>query len=148
MNVQEDTKKHTELVAMFLSEFTRELDARGKAHDASKFESPEKEMFEIWKPRLDTLDIQSDEYKAALVGMGDALKHHYAANRHHPEHFENGIAGMNLIDLVEMICDWRAAAARTGKAVDMDWASKRFGIEKDSLLYRIVANTVGEWSVK
>ena len=44
--------------------------------------------------------------------MKPALDHHYANNRHHPEHFENGISDMNLIDLIEMICDWKSATAR------------------------------------
>jgi hypothetical protein len=44
--------------------------------------------------------------------MGEALKHHYAANSHHPEHYENGIAGMSLLDLIEMVCDWKAATER------------------------------------
>jgi len=145
MNVQQDTENHINLVARYLSHFAWLLDERGDKHDSSKFESPEKEMYEVWRPKLDGLDIKSDEYKAALVEMGSALKHHYAANRHHPEHFENGIRGMNLVDLVEMICDWLAAANRAGKQIDLEWASSRFGIEKDSPLYCIIANTISEW---
>jgi hypothetical protein len=37
--------------------------------------------------------------------MAPALKHHYENNRHHPEHFKNNIDDMNLIDLIEMLCD-------------------------------------------
>ena len=44
--------------------------------------------------------------------MGDALKHHYEVNSHHPEHYDNGVAGMSLLDVMEMFCDWRAAAQR------------------------------------
>ena len=32
------------------------------------------------------LTYGSDEYKACLTEMKPALDHHYAANRHHPEH--------------------------------------------------------------
>jgi hypothetical protein len=42
--------------------------------------------------------------------MGDGLKHHYAHNRHHPEFFgEDGVDGMSLVDVIEMLADWKAA---------------------------------------
>ena len=41
-----------------------------------------------------------------------AMNHHYAQNSHHPEHYDNGINDMDLIDLIEMICDWKAASER------------------------------------
>lgn len=44
--------------------------------------------------------------------MNGALQHHYAQYRHHPEHFDNSIDDMNLIDIVEMFCDWKAASER------------------------------------
>lgn len=44
--------------------------------------------------------------------MKPALEHHYAMYRHHPEHFQNGVNDMNLIDLVEMLADWKAASER------------------------------------
>lgn len=44
--------------------------------------------------------------------MKPALDHHYAHNRHHPEHFPDGIRGMSLLDLVEMLADWKAATER------------------------------------
>ena len=44
--------------------------------------------------------------------MKPALDYHYAQNRHHPEHFQNGVDGMTLFDLIEMYCDWKAATER------------------------------------
>jgi hypothetical protein len=35
-----------------------------------------------------------------------------AANSHHPEHYSNGIQGMSLLDVIEMLCDWKAAGLR------------------------------------
>jgi hypothetical protein len=41
------------------------------------------------------------------------LKHHYAYNRHHQEFFgEDGVDGMTLVDLIEMLPDWKAATER------------------------------------
>ena len=42
----------------------------------------------------------------------DGIEHHYAVNSHHPEHYEAGIAGMSLFDLIEMLVDWKAASER------------------------------------
>ena len=42
---------------------------------------------------------------ATLLGIMDALQHHYQKNRHHPEAFERGVDGMTLVDLVEMVCE-------------------------------------------
>ena len=47
-----------------------------------------------------------------MAELGPALAHHYAANRHHPEHFANGVDGMNLFDVIEMLMDWKAATER------------------------------------
>jgi hypothetical protein len=44
--------------------------------------------------------------------MGSALKNHYEKNSHHPEHFENGIAGMTIMDILEMWADWKSASER------------------------------------
>jgi hypothetical protein len=73
--------------------------------------------------------------------MGEALKHHYANNRHHPEHFENGINGMNLLDVIEMVCDWKAAADLKGVEPNLDYLAQRFGISDQ--LKNIIAATFG-----
>jgi hypothetical protein len=45
--------------------------------------------------------------------MGDGLMHHDAHNRHHPEFFgEDGVDGMTLVDVIEMLADWKAASER------------------------------------
>lgn len=58
------------------------------------------------------LTYGSPEYKAELDKMRPTIDLHYKRNSHHPEHYANGIDGMCLLDLVEMLCDWRAATQR------------------------------------
>lgn len=41
-----------------------------------------------------------------------AIQHHYSKNSHHPEHYGNGVNGMDILDIVEMLCDWKAASER------------------------------------
>ena len=78
-----------------------------------------------------------------LEGMGEGLAHHYACNRHHPEHFENGVRDMNLIDAVEMLADWKAASERHAdgdilKSIALN--AERFGYSEQ--LSDIMRNTV------
>lgn len=107
-----DTLKHIERVQELLNQVAAELDQRGLDHDASKLVDPELECFNEYTPKLKNSTYGTDEYKGFLKGMGAGLQHHYQHNRHHPEHFANGVHGMTLVDLVEMLADWKAATER------------------------------------
>lgn len=108
-----DTLKHMRRVQQLLGVMARNLMQRGEVHDDSKLGEVEKPLFDEMTPKLKELKYGTDEYKASLASLGPALKHHYSLNSHHPEHFTNGVAGMNLLDLVEMLCDWKAASERS-----------------------------------
>jgi Family of unknown function (DUF5662) len=75
-----------------------------------------------------------------------ALDHHYLHNTHHPEHYPNGIDGMSLLDLVEMLIDWKAASERhpggMNIAGSIEVGSQRFSIGEQ--LKKILLNTVKE----
>jgi len=131
-----DTMDHINVVRRILFTIIRELETRAEAHDMSKLGPQEKLIFDEYTPKLKDSTYGSEAYKKFLIGMGPALVHHYANNRHHPEHYENEIKGMNIIDLVEMFCDWKAATLRhadgdLAKSVDINKA--RFGYGDDLL---------------
>lgn len=107
-----DTWEHIDKVRGFLSRIIGELQNRSDDHDKTKLVDPELAIFDEYTPKLADSTYGSDEYKGFLVGMQEGLKHHYASYRHHPEHFTDGIQGMNLIDVVEMLADWKAATMR------------------------------------
>lgn len=107
-----DTWRHIWQVQGLLYGAAMELLRRAHEHDQSKLVEPELTGFDYWRRKLDEVEHDSPEYKAHLKEMDELLAHHYEHNRHHPEHFDNGIHGMNLIDLLEMLCDWLAAARR------------------------------------
>lgn len=109
---QVETQKHIENVRKYIRFFNDKLTTRGVEHDRLKLESPEVEIFTEYTPKLASVTYGSDEYNDFLKEMDVALQHHYANYRHHPEHFAKGINDMNLIDIVEMLCDWQAAAMR------------------------------------
>lgn len=107
-----ETQKHIEKVRKYLRILTDKLTTRGVNHDAAKLESPEVEIFAEHTEALSQVTYGSPEYQEHLDAMKPALEHHYATYRHHPEHFQNGVNDMNLIDLVEMLADWKAASER------------------------------------
>lgn len=108
-----DTLHHSRRVGELVLQAVKDLLDRVVQHDLSKLEPPELAAFNEHTPKLANNTYGSEEYKQALREMRPALEHHYGANRHHPEHFgADGIAGMTLIDLLEMLADWKAATER------------------------------------
>jgi len=106
------TLRHVETVRIDLNFVISELLHRQARHDQSKLRSPEVEVFDEYTPKLRGCTYGSEEYRKYMEEMSVALEHHYSQNRHHPEHFPDGINEMNLVDLVEMLCDWKAASLR------------------------------------
>lgn len=145
---RQETEKHIMLVRVYLAIIAQELLSRADNHDANKLVEPEKPIFDRVTGQLRGLTYDSQEYRDQLKEMKPALDHHYANNRHHPEHFENGISGMTLVDLVEMFCDWCAATERhddgdIGRSIDAN--QDRF--EYDNVLASIFANTAREFGI-
>jgi hypothetical protein len=111
----EKTLRHIARVQELLSEAAVELLRRGAVHDRSKFDPTEAEplaQMDELIAREGNVPFGSPEYEARKALLGPMLKHHYTANSHHPEHFENGVNGMTLFDVVEMFVDWKAASER------------------------------------
>jgi hypothetical protein len=142
-----DTQDHIELVGNRIGEFCAEMVRRAAVHDQTKLGAIEKKAFDNETPKLRGLTYGSEEYKLAIERLGVALKHHYAKNSHHPEHYKNGVSGMDLYDLVEMLCDWLAACERhsDGDIFDsLDHNRNRF--ELSDQLYFVLQNTVSRWN--
>lgn len=108
----DDTMRHINLVRKYIHTMMNQLSQRSIHHDESKLESPELEIFTEFTPKLKTSTYGSEEYKGFLTEMKVGLDHHYANNTHHPEYWENGVSGMDLIDVIEMFADWKAASMR------------------------------------
>jgi hypothetical protein len=107
-----ETQKHIDTVRKYMRMFAVELLKRGENHDATKLGDEERPTFAEYTSKLKGMTYGSEEYQKCIEAMAPALSHHYAKNRHHPEHFANGIDGMTLLDLIEMFCDWFASSER------------------------------------
>jgi len=168
------TLEHISEVRNQLNLVINELHDRARDHDASKLEEPEKSIFDEYTPKLKNTTYGSTEYKQYLKEMKKALDHHYAYNRHHPEHFatlkkdtnifsklwtkfltkinnliepylsnRSSVSYMNLIDVIEMFCDWKAATLRHADGDILNSIKinkKRFGMSEQ--LCRILINTI------
>lgn len=173
-NSKLDTLKHIGLVQRYGTKFINYLNNRLIKHDASKLEKEERQVFDKMTPRLKACTYGSEKYKRFLEEMKPALKHHYANNRHHPEFFgeecivcqtpkdplkdvcqmcgneqyrkcQDPIANMNLIDIVEMLSDWKGATLRHAdgdilKSIKIN--QERFGYSDE--LKSILINTIKE----
>jgi hypothetical protein len=107
-----DTLRHMETVRNILNVIIVELMKRGRDHDQEKLRDPEVQLFTELTPLIKSTTFGSPEYLEQKARLQVALDHHYARCRHHPQHFPNGVQDMNLIDLIEMLCDWKASSLR------------------------------------
>jgi hypothetical protein len=137
-----DTIAHIGAVRGRLAEVTVDIRRRAAEHDLSKLADPEKSAFDEYTPKLRACTYGSQEYEGFRRAMAPALAHHYAHNPQHPEYHPNGIRGMSLLDLIEMLADWKAA---TGRHADGDLSAsisinqQRFGYSDE--LRAILTNT-------
>ena len=137
--------KHIHSVRAYLYKVIEELDERARNHDRSKLESPEQEIFGETYEELIKTEYGTPEYTKLLERVKPAIDHHYANNRHHPEHWPNGVNDMTLIDLIEMLVDWKAATVRNKNGnirKSVEHNAGRFGMSDQ--LKGIFENTVRE----
>jgi hypothetical protein len=141
-----ETLKHINQVREGLWKLIRELDLRAQNHDKSKLESPEREIFAANAHKLAKTTYGTPEYEALLKEVQPAVEHHYAKNRHHPNHFKDGIEGMDLVDVLEMLVDWIAATQRNKngnihKSIELN--KERFQMADQ--VAKILENTVNRY---
>ena len=141
-----ETLKHVKEVAKNINLLVADLQLRAINHDNSKFESPEAEIFAANVEGLAKTEYGTQEYRNLAEKVKPAIQHHYAKNRHHPEHHKNGMDDFTLVDLVEMLSDWTAATARNKngnirKSIEIN--AERYSMPP--MLRKILENTVKEY---
>lgn len=171
----QDTLKHIARVRQLVDQVVQNLLDRSDEHDASKLQAPEKAAFDEFTPKLKATTYGSEEYAGFLAAMKPALKHHYENNSHHPEHWRydecNGcfkrfpighleacdvcgynqtterpdVNRMSLLDILEMLCDWKAASERHADGdLQKSIARNKGGFELSDQLTQILENTARE----
>lgn len=145
LNTVNSILKHRENVKSRLLFLADELYQRAYHHDDSKLQTPEIGwLIEMDKePRY---PYGSPEYFDKMRRWDKFFRHHYKSNRHHPDHFQDGISGMNLADLCEYIVDIISyfEELHVGEALDtVNKQADRFGL--DEQLIQILKNTLMEY---
>lgn len=137
-----DLVDHKRRVAGHMQTVANDLFGRAAVHDNSKFSEEEYSAYDAAFPGLQKYAYGTPEFKAELSKIGLAVAHHYSVNDHHPEFFRNGVSDMNLIQLIEMVCDWMAASERSKTDIikGLEMNQKRFQI--DDQLMSIIKNTI------
>jgi hypothetical protein len=144
--IREKTFIHIIEVGQLISTIMAHLSDRCYTHDMSKFDSEDINSYVVIAEELHKVEYGSPEYKEILSKYMPHIEMHYKKNRHHPQYFEDGISGMNLVDLCEMICDWVSSIKKNEKGNilnSIEFGQKRFGYSDD--LKQIMINTVKEY---
>jgi hypothetical protein len=116
----------------------------GRAHDASKFEEPERIPYifttEKYRCKNDGIDFKGPEGVDDF--MHSATEHHVKGNMHHPEHWSEALnkldrgtnpsgpvdaKNMPTLAIAEMVADSCAMSEELGNS-PKDWADKNIGV--------------------
>lgn len=139
--------EHKEKVSLIMNDIARSLVERAKVHDNSKMEEPELSLGIKMSRELTGIEYGTPEYFSIMEKYSDLKGAHYDKNSHHPEHYGNGINGMNLLDVVEMVSDWMAAMQQKNPSITREEALEgvEFNINRfeiDGALADVIRNSV------
>lgn len=121
---------HQAYVRYFIDRMIEDIEHRRDIHDDSKLSPEEILGFANGLPYLENSGIGEDMKMPPDISdnLNKAVAHHYQVNDHHPEYFENLFEGMDLMTLIELVADWRAAMIRSGNTNYE--ASIQYGMKK------------------
>lgn len=128
---------HQVLVRTYLLRLAHQLEERALLHDLSKFSLDEFEGMVSLNSIARGQRLDSPGYKDTL--RSEAIKLHWSRNSHHPEYHKDGIKDMSLLDLIEMVIDWRAASEtykRTSFGESLQIQKERFKMTEEQ--YRLI----------
>lgn len=107
---------HVRFLRAGLLKVRQELETRSVVHDLSKLSMDEFDGFSEINATAREHPHGSAKYKASMVAAkkpGGCIDRHFSRNSHHPE-FHEFADIMGWLDIVEMVCDWNAAAQSYG----------------------------------
>lgn len=110
-------------------------------HDLSKYSEEEFEPYRAkYYPTEKETSGLTDEAKSLIEkNAGIAWQHHYRTNPHHPKYWIDKETGnpidMDLISIIEMICDWEAMSIKFGGST-VDWYNTKADKEKKAMTDR------------
>lgn len=148
-----DTRKHQQIVAERLIAVAKKLLDRAVKHDASKLKEPERGAYigPVFALNTEEVPYGSERYKELTKQMGAGWKHHEAVNDHHigfhlpysVQTLNDPILCLDMFVLIEMCCDWIAAASRRGNEPVLALKAMAEKYPIDEQLQQVIRNTLG-----
>ena len=111
----EKNKAHIAEFQQAIDTLTEKLKQRAKTHDASKLKEPELTQYTEAEEKLENFKPGSKSYLTFAQKHHIIFSEHFKKNPHHVEHFKNGFNDMTLLDLIDVLTDWRLDCG------DEDW---------------------------
>jgi len=133
--------QHNHDVGVLMLRFVQQLIDRAQVHDATKLEEPEFSQHKEYTDQAQGVKFGSEEYNKLRQKFQLIHEYHFDRHRHHPEHFPNGINDMNLVDLIEMMCDWKAASVWYKGDMQSSLKVQRKRLKISPQLMQIIKNT-------
>ena len=147
-----DTRKHQQIAGKHLLLVAKNFINRAMNHDNSKLVEPERSAYvePVYILNTEKPPFGSERYKEVTDLMGKGWEHHKANNDHHIEFFlpysvqtlNDPIMAMDLFALMEMVCDWIAAAERSGNepVEALNYLTKKYPMSEQ--LQAVIRNTM------
>lgn len=133
INTTKSIRNHKRNVRKRMLFIADEIIKRADMHDDSKLDYPELG----WLVAMDKegrAPYGSEAYFEKMKRWDCFFKHHYRENTHHPDHYDDKTYGMNIIDIVEMMCDVISYfdELESTKAFEIiDEQAERFGLSEE-----------------
>ena len=135
---------HGRAIRTNLAKIASELIHRSAVHDDSKLSDEQLDRYISRHQEIHDLKYESPKREKIEEKYKDLLKTHHSEYRHHPEHFKNGIDDMNLVDVIEMLCDWAGAGADIEQSLKLN--QKKYCISPQ--LMTLIKNTIKDFDIK
>jgi hypothetical protein len=116
----EENEAHIAEFQQAIEDLCSALKRRAKTHDASKLKEPELTQYTEAEHELEKFKPGSKSYLTFAQKHSIILDRHYSKNPHHVEHFENGFDDMTILDLIDVLVDWKLDCG------DGDWGSSSY----------------------
>ena len=144
---EKDIKSHIREVSRKINILVKLLKERALKHDKSKLQYPELQGF-IRMDQEPRYEYGTPAYFDKMKRYEYVFKHHYENNPHHPEHYDGWICEMDLLDIMEMLCDWtsyREGLTAEEAIATVEQQAKRFHLSDE--LSSIMLNTLKRYLV-
>lgn len=112
-----ETKKHIEQVQQCLKDICSKLQLRSYDHDMSRYRRPGSLKFREVYSELKETEGNDEIHLSILEKLRILREKYFKTCRYCPESHDNNVSEMNLVDLLELLSDWKADSSDLKKTI-------------------------------